>query len=369
VARYIHEQDDWPNFKWKDAALANELAAVRHRQGLLLGRMQVMGFHQRELTALDSLTDDVQKSSEIEGEHLDRLQVRSSLARRLGIDVGALVPADRQVEGVVEMILDAMTQFDTPLTAERLFGWHASLFPTGRSGMWRIRVGAWREDNNGPMQVVSGGISSERVHYEAPAASALETEMTTFLNWFEGTHDTDRVIKAALAHLWFVMIHPFEDGNGRIARAVADLALARSELSGQRYYSMSAQILKEKNSYYDVLEKTGKGTVDVTLWISWFLRCLDRALAGAEATIDQVVAKAKFWDRIADVEINERQRLMLNKLLDGFEGKLTTVKWSKIAKCSHDTALRDIQDLIGKSVLEMDPAGGRSSSYSLRFDA
>ena len=327
--------------------------------------MQILGFSQRESTSLESLTDDVQMSSEIEGEHLDRLQVRSSLARRLGIDVGAFAPVDRQIEGVVEMILDATTRFDAPLTAERLFGWHSCLFPSGRSGMWRIRVGAWREDHNGPMQVVSGGIGSERVHYEAPAASALETEMASFLEWFEKSGDVDPVLKAALAHLWFVMIHPFEDGNGRIARAIADLALARSESSGQRYYSMSAQILKEKNAYYDVLENSGKATMDVTLWITWFLSCLDRAIAGAEATIDQVVAKSRFWDRAANLEINERQRLMLNKLLDGFEGKLTTAKWSKIAKCSHDTALRDIQDLIGKDVLQMDQAGGRSSSYLL----
>jgi Fic family protein len=296
--------------------------------------------------------------------------VRSSIARRLGIDTGAGLPIDRHVEGVVEMMLDATQRYDVPLTAKRLFGWHAALFPTGYSGITRIAVGNWRDDSEGAMQVVSGGIGNERAHYEAPAADRIEKEMDAFLTWFEAPDAYDPVLKAALAHLWFVAIHPFDDGNGRIARAIADMALARSERSPMRFYSMSGQILKERKAYYEVLERTQKADMDVTAWMTWFLDCLDRAINGAETVLDSVLSKALFWDAIRDIALNSRQQLMLNKLLDSFEGKLTTAKWAKIAKCSSDTALRDIQDLVAKGVLLIDAAGGRSTSYSLRaFDA
>jgi Fic family protein len=362
---YIHELKDWPHFWWKDEAIATRLAAVRHRQGRLIGRMEALGFRLQEEAVLQTLTEDVLKSSEIEGEVLNKDQVRSSIARRLGIDIGALTPADRDVEGVVEMMLDATQHYDQPLTAERLFGWHAALFPTGRSGMHRIRVGDWRDDSSGPMQVVSGPFGRERVHYEAPKAERLVAEMKTFLEWFEATNDIDPVLKAALAHLWFVTIHPFEDGNGRIARAIADMALARSEHSRRRFYSMSAQIRSERNAYYDMLEATQKGDMDVTGWLSWFLECLDRAFDRAEGAYSTVLAKARFWERHVQTDLNERQRLVINRLLDGFEGKLTSSKWASLAKCSQDTALRDIEDLVRRQVLAKNPAGGRSTSYSL----
>ncbi len=312
-----------------------------------------------------TLTADVLKSSEIEGEKLDAAQVRSSIARRLGIDIGALTPADRNVEGVVEMMLDATRHYDQPLTAERLFAWHASLFPTGRSGMNTIKTGAWRDDNTGPMQVVSGAIGKERVHFEAPKADRLAAEMGSFLGWFEGKDQIDPVLKAGLAHLWFVTIHPFDDGNGRIARAIADLALARSENSPQRFYSMSAQIRLERNAYYDILELTQKGTMDVTPWMEWFLGCLGRAIDGAQDTLSVVLDKARFWERIQDVQLNDRQRLVINRLLDGLEGKLTTSKYAALAKCSQDTAHRDIAALVDHGVLVRNPEGGRSTSYSL----
>lgn len=365
MAMYIHELREWPRFWWKDEAIATRLAAVRHRQGRLIGRMEALGFRLQEEAVLQTLTEDVMKSSEIEGEVLNKDQVRSSIARRLGIDIGALTPADRDVEGVVEMMLDATQHYDRPLTAERLFGWHAALFPTGRSGMHRIRVGDWRDDSAGPMQVVSGPLGRERVHYEAPKAERLAEEMKAFLAWFEGKNDIDPVLKAALAHLWFVTIHPFEDGNGRIARAIADMALARSEQSRRRFYSMSAQIRSERNAYYDMLEATQKGDMDVTAWLKWFLECLDRAFDRAEEAYSTVLAKARFWERHVQTDMNERQRLVINRLLDGFEGKLTSSKWAKLARCSQDTALRDIEDLVRRHVLAKDPAGGRSTSYSL----
>lgn len=365
MSRYIHELPDWPVFKWGQETLAGPLAALRHRQGRLIGRMETLGFPLRAEANLRTLTLDVTKSSEIEGEILDRDQVRSSIARRLGMDIGALAPADRNVEGVVEMMLDATQKYSEPLTAERLAGWHASLFPTGYSGMRRIAVGRWRDDAKGPMQVVSGAVGRERVHFEAPAAKRLKREMTLFLKWFNGTDDTDPVLRAGLAHLWFVTIHPFEDGNGRIARAIADMALARSEQSSQRFYSMSAQIGIERKTYYDILEKTQKGGLDITSWLKWFLGCLDRAFDGTEETLGSVLHKARFWERHADTSFNDRQRLMLNKLLDGLEGKLTSSKWAKIAKCSQDTALRDILDLVNHGILAKNPGGGRSTSYSL----
>jgi Fic family protein len=314
---------------------------------------------------LQTLTEDVLKSSEIEGERLDGGQVRSSIARRLGIDIGALRPADRTVEGVVEMMLDATRHYDQLLTADRLFGWHASLFPAGRSGFATIRVGTWRNDSNGPMQVVSGHLSHERVHFEAPAAARLDREINAFLDWFNAGPAMDAVLKAALAHLWFVTIHPFEDGNGRIARAVADMALARSENSPRRFYSMSAQIQKERSAYYDMLEQTQEGTMEVTPWMDWFLGCLGRAIDAAQTTLASVLDKARFWDSLSGIPLNDRQRPVVNRLVDGFEGKLTTSKYAKLAKCSADTALRDILHLVERGVLVRNPEGGRSTSYTL----
>ena len=372
---YIYECEGWPRLHWNQEALADRLAALRHRQGRLVGRMESLGFAMREEAVLQTLTQDVLETSRIEGESLDRQQVRSSLARRLGMDIGALAPADRNVEGVVEMMLDATQRFDAPLTEERLFGWHASLFPTGYSGLNRIRTGAWRDDSSGPMQVVSGRVGGERVHFQAPAASRLADEMAAFLSWFNGDAaynriaislpSSDPVLKAGLAHLWFVTLHPFDDGNGRIARAIADLALAGSEATAQRFYSMSAQIRRERSAYYDILEQTQKDGLDVTPWMEWFLDCLDRAFAGSEDTLAATLEKARFWEANSGQELNGRQRMMVNRLLDGFEGKLTSSKWAKIAKCSQDTALRDILDLVGLGILSRDAAGGRSTSYSL----
>lgn len=330
--------------------------------------MEALGFSLQQEAVLQTLTEDVVKSSDIEGEKLDVSQVRSSIARRLGIDLGGVEPADRQVEGVVEMMLDATRNYTLPLTADRLFGWHASLFPAGRSGIRKVRVGAWRDDSTGPMQVVSGPVGRERVHFEAPAANRLDSEMKAFLDWFSrerAAANLDEVLKAGLAHLWFVTIHPFDDGSGRTARAIADMTLARSENSSQRFYSMSAQIRQERNDYYEILERTQKGTLDVTPWMEWFLGCLGRAIDGAETTLAVVLRKARFWQANPDVTINERQRLMLNRLLDGFEGNLTTSKWAAIAKCSSDTALRDILDLLERRILMRNPGAGRSTSYSL----
>jgi Fic family protein len=362
---YIHELRAWPEFRWDHKVLAEPLAAVRHRQGRLLGRMEGLGFRLRSEAVLQTLTEDVLKSSEIEGEILDRDQVRSSIARRLGMDIGGLVPADRDVEGVVEMMLDATQHYEKPLTDERLFGWHAALFPTGRSGMHRIRVAAWRDDSSGPMQVISGAVGRERVHYEAPKAEHVATDMQGFLEWFNAKADIDPVLKAGVAHLWFVTIHPFEDGNGRIARAIADMQLARSEGSPQRFYSMSAQIRQERKAYYEILEATQKGDLDITEWLAWFLDCLGRAIDGAESALWGVLRKARFWEKHAKDALNDRQRDMMNRLLDGFEGKLTSSKWASIEKCSPDTALRDINDLLERKILMKDEAGGRSTSYSL----
>ncbi len=367
MAEYIHQRSDWPKFRWSSETLAGPLADIRHRQGRLLGRMEGLGFSLRREAQLETLTLDVLKSSEIEGERLPADQVRSSIARRLGIETAGTRPAEREVEGVVEMMLDATQNFHEPLTQERLFAWHGALFQTGRSGMRRMTVGAWRADEASPMQVVSGPIGKEKVHYEAPAASLLDRDMSEFLIWANNRADkTDGVLRAALAHLWFVTIHPLDDGNGRIARAIADWALARSEGSPQRFYSMSAQILQERSAYYDILERTQKGTLDVTPWVEWFLGCLRRAFEGTEVTLAAVLRKARFWESHANVTINERQRAVLNRLLDGLTGKLTTSKWATLAKNSHDTALRDIRDLVKQGVLRKDDGGGRSTSYSLR---
>ena len=365
---YVHQGPDWPRLHWDKSRLGDLLADVRNRQGRLIGRMEALGFGLREEAVLRTLTDDVLKTSEIEGEKLSPEQVRSSIARRLGMDIGALTPADRNVDGIVEMMLDATRNYDQPLTAERLCSWHASLFPTGRSGMKTIAVGAWRDDRTGPMTVVSGPISKEKVHYEAPPAARMETEMRSFLEWFNATPDTDPVVRAALGHLWFVTIHPFDDGNGRIARAIADMLLARSERSPRRFYSMSAQIRDERSDYYDILERTQKGTVDVTPWMEWFLGCLGRAVDGAQARLSAVLVKARFWERHQNVPLHDRQRLVLNRLLNDFEGKLTSTKYARLAKCSQDTAGRDIQVLVEHGMLVRSPAGGRSTSYDLVLD-
>lgn len=343
--------------------------------------METLGFDLRREAVLGTLVEDVVKSSDIEGEKLDAAEVRSSIARRLGMDAGGVAPADRDVEGVVELMLDATRRYDQPLTAERLFDWHASLFPTGRSGMRRIAVGRWRGAQADPMQVVSGPVGRERVHFEAPAAARVDAEMRAFLRWFEAPAERDAVsrfkapaavdpvLRAGLAHLWFVTIHPFEDGNGRIARAVADMALARSEGSSQRFYSMSSQIRTERAAYYDVLERTQRGTTDVTDWMTWFLACLGRSIDAAGTALAAVLAKARFWERAGGLALNERQCRVLNRVLDGFEGKLTTSKWAKLAKCSQDTALRDIMALVAHGLLARNPAGGRNTSYRLVTDS
>ena len=363
-SRYIHELPDWPRFHWDEEKLSKSLASVRHHQGRLIGHMEALGFPLQQEAVLQTLTEDVVKSSEIEGERLDAGQVRSSIARRLGMDAGGVDAADRNVEGVVEMMLDATRHYDQPLSFERLFAWHASLFPTGRSGMRKIRAGAWRNDSTGPMQVVSGPIGRERAHFEAPPANRLKREMKAFVAWFnEEDAQFDAVLRAGLAHLWFVTIHPFDDGNGRIARAIADLVLARSEQSSQRFYSMSAQIRQERNDYYGILERTQKGTLDVTPWMEWFLGCLRRAFDGTEITLAAVLRKARFWESHARVPMNDRQRDILNRLLDGFTEKLTTTKWAKLTKSSHDTALRDIQALIELGILKKDAGGGRSCPF------
>ncbi|VBB44864.1 conserved hypothetical protein [uncultured Desulfatiglans sp.] len=365
MVKYIHERPEWPKFHWDTGALADRLAAVRHRQGRLIGRMETLGFSLRDEAVLETLTRDVLTSSEIEGEVLDPAQVRSSIARRLGMDVAGLVRADRDVEGVVEMMLDATQKFEGPLTVERLFAWHASLFPTGRSGMTWIRVGAWRDDSAGPMQVVSGPFGREQVHYQAPDAERLDRETKLFLEWFNAEQRIDPVLKSGIAHLWFVSIHPFDDGNGRIARAIADMALARSEGSSKRFYSLSAQIRHERDIYYNELERVQKGDLDITEWLRWYLDCLDRAIEGAEVILGNVLKKARFWECYAKVTFNDRQKDILMHLLEGFKGKLTTSRYAKIENCSQDTALRDIKELLGLGILQKDIGGGRSTSYSL----
>jgi Fic family protein len=367
--KYIHELPGWPELSWQREALAQKLAAVRHEQGRLIGSMEGLGFQIRQDADLQTVTADVLKSSEIEGEQLDAAQVRSSVARRLGLEVGHLPDRDRNVEGIVEMMLDATRGYERPLTVERLFDWHAALFPTARSGMRRIRVGAWRDDNSGPMQVVSGPIGRQKIHYEAPAALRIPDEMRLFLEWFNGPQERDWVVDAALAHLRLVTIHPFEDGNGRIARAIADMALARSERSPQRFYSMSTQIQRERESYYEILENTQKGTLNVTYWMEWFLVCLGRAIEGAQGALETVLFKARFWESLSNATLNERHRTVLSRLLDGFEGKLTTSKWAKLTKSSQDTAARDIARLVEQKILVRNPAGGRSTSYSLKVQS
>ncbi len=362
---YIHELPNWPALYWDNEKLAPLLASARHQQGFLLGRMGALGFDIRSEATLEALTAEVVKSSEIEGETLDPQQVRSSLARHLGIDVAGLPVATRYVEGIVEMMLDATTHYEKPLTAERLFAWHSALFPTGRSGMRPITVGAWRPAKAGPMQVVSGPIGREHIHFEAPSSERLEHEIKVFLDWFNRVETIDPVLKAGVAHFWFVTIHPFEDGNGRIARAIADLCLAKADNTSERFYSMSAQIEKERKNYYSMLETAQKGNLDITRWLEWFLACLGRAIESADKTLEKVLHKEKIWQKLNHRSINERQRKIINYLLGDFQGNLTTSKYAKIAKCSQDTALRDIQGLIEYGVMIKNPSSGRSTSYQL----
>ena len=362
---YIWQSADWPKWRYDLSALTGPLTEVSRAQGLLLGRLADVGLALRDQASLAALTEDVVKTSEIEGEVLNVQSVRSSIARRMGVDIGAVAPVDRHVEGVVEMVLDATTRATDPLTAERLFGWHAALFPTSYSGMTRIEVGQWRTDAEGPMQVVSGHVGRRKVHFQAPPAQALAAEIDRFLAWANAETGEPALIKAGLAHLWFVTLHPFDDGNGRIARAVGDLFLARADGSPQRFYSLSAQIQRERKDYYEVLERTQKGSLDVTGWLSWFLGTLGRAVASSQTTLDAVLVKARFWQRWAGQPLNERQVKLLNRLLDGFDGKLTSSKWAAIAKCSPDTALRDITQLLDLGVLQKTPGGGRSTGYEL----
>ena len=363
---WIHEHQNWPSFTWDAETLASKLADIRHRQGRLLGRMEGLGFELKREASLSTLTNDVVKSSAIEGENLNPEEVRSSIARRLGIDIAGLIPASRDVEGIVEMMLDATQQFSEPLTKDRLFDWHAALFPTGRSGMHKITVAAWRTIEAGPMQVVSGPIGKEKVHFEAPSAERLETEMAVLLTWVAGEDDTDPVIKAGIVHLWFVTIHPFEDGNGRIARAIGDMTLARADGTPDRFYSLSSQIEAERKQYYDQLESQQRATPDITGWLSWFLDCLGRAISNAEKTLGNVLFKAQLWDTINQKPVNDRQRLIINRMLeDDFEGFMNTSKYAKLVKCSNDTVLRDIRELKERGVFIQNPGGGRSTSYRL----
>jgi Fic family protein len=367
MPKYIHLLTNWPAFTWDHQKLVHPLAAVRHSQGRLLGKLEGLGFQLQAEASLGNLILDVVKSSEIEGEKLPMDQVRSSIARKLGMKVPGLVVVSRDVDGVVEMMLDATQKHDKPLGKERLFGWHSSLFPVGRSGLHKIQVAAWRDAEGDPMQVVSGAMGKERVHFEAPEAARLESEMKKFLKWFNSSEEIDSILKAAIAHLWFVTIHPFDDGNGRIARAIADMQLSRSDQSKQRFYSMSAQIQQERKVYYDCLEKTQRGSLDITEWLLWFLHCFGRALSASTQNVAGVMNKATFWEKHRTVALNPRQRNMLNKLMDGFEGKLTSSKWAKMTKSSPDTALRDIQSLIQAKMLAKEEGGGRSTSYRVNY--
>lgn len=370
--RYIHQHAGWPRFHWDDAKLLPILAGVRLRQGRLLGQMEGLGFRFRAEAGLENLTAEVIKSSAIEGTVFDPEAVRSSVARRMGLPTTSEVPAGRDVDGAVEMLIDATQNYDKPLTTDRLLGWQSALFPAGRSGMKRILVGAWRTPDMDPMQVISGPLSRERVrpkniHFEAPAAKRLPDEVAQFLKWFENADGTDAVLRAGLAHLWFVTIHPFEDGNGRVSRAIADMALARAEGTGLRFYSMSTQIEAQKKQYYDILERTQKGELDITDWLMWFLSCLDGAIAGAHASLTRIIQKSSTWERVnGALQVSNRQKLVLNALLDGDNPELSTSRYAKLAKCSLDTALRDIKELVAAGVIEPGPGGGRSTTYRLR---
>jgi Fic family protein len=362
---YIYQKQGWPNFTWKQESLLDLLSAVRNKQGRIMGRMEGFGFTDQSKAMLENLTTDIVKTSSIEGEILNANEVRSSIAKRLGIAINESVPAGRNVEGIVEIIVDACNQFDKPLTKERLCNWHAALFPLGKSGMHNITAGNWRKDDKGPVQVVSGAMGKEKIHYEAPASELVENEMNRFIFWFNNEQTIDPVLKAGVAHFWFITIHPFDDGNGRIARVLADMQLARSDNSTLRFYSMSAQIREQRKGYYDMLEKSQQGTMDITAWIKWFLQCLLDALHATDDVLAIVMQKAKFWQQHKGSKLNTRQHKMLYKLWDGFEGKLNTSKWAKINNCSADTALRDIQTLIQMNILIKEEAGGRSTNYVL----
>ncbi len=363
---YIHENEDWTYFTWDNKQVMLKLAEARNIQGRLIGKMESLGFDLQNEAVLNTITLDVLKSSEIEGEYLEKEQVRSSIARRLGIDIAGAVESERHVEGIVEMMLDATQRYHLPLTKDRLFGWHAAMFPSGWSNLYKITVADWRKDTSGLMQVVSGPMGKEKVHYEAPSSDRIEFEMNKFLQWFESDNDIDLVLKASIAHLWFVTIHPFDDGNGRISRAITDMMLARSDRSVKRFYSMSAQMRVERKQYYEKLEKTQKGYSDITEWILWFLQCLINAIDSTSETLSKILLKAEFWKLHSTTILNDRQQKIINKLLDGFEGKLTSSKWAKINKCSQDTALRDIQDLIKKEILQKEASGGRSTNYEIK---
>lgn len=363
--QFIHERADWPGFTWDDRGIVAPLAGVRHKQGLLLGRMRGLGFDLRAEANLAALTSEVVKSSAIEGEALSADEVRSSIARRLGLEVAGLPTASRHVDGVVEMMLDATRNCEAPLASERLFSWHAALFPTGRNGLDRITVGAWRTDESGPMQVVSGPLEREVVHFEAPPAQRLGVEMEAFFDWFNSPSSTDSVLQAGVAHLWFVTVHPFDDGNGRIARAIAELMLARADGAPERFYSMSSQLEAERKDYYAALESAQRGALDITEWLLWFLGCLDRALGSAELMLAGVLRKARLWERINRRPVNERQRSVINRMLGEFEGFMSTSKYAKLAKCSQDTAHRDVLELVARGILVKNDAGGRSTSYRL----
>lgn len=370
--RYIHQHEEWPHFTWDDANLMPLLLAVRHHQGRLLGRMEGLGFRFRDEAALENLTAEVIKSSAIEGTVFDPESVRSSIARRMGIQAADNAAPDRDIEGAVEMMLDATRQYAEPLTVARLLGWQSALFPGGRSGMKSVLVGRWRTPEMDPMQVVSGPVGRDRfrpknIHFEAPIAERVSREVDAFLQWFENPGQTDPVLRAGLAHLWFVTIHPFEDGNGRVSRAIADLALARADGATLRFYSMSTQIESEKKQYYQALEKAQKGTLDVTGWLAWFLGCLDRALQGAETVLARIIRKSAIWEWVSHtLTINDRQRLVINALLDGSDPALSTSRYAKLARCSLDTALRDIKLLVDAGVLAAGQGGGRSTKYHLQ---
>jgi Fic family protein len=368
MSTYIHENKDWPNFKWQSEEIINLLSKARNLQGRLLGKMESMGFDFRDEALLETLTQDVIKSSEIEGDILNPEQVRSSIAQRLGIDYSGTIQSDRDVDGMVELMIDATKNCFHPMNKERLFDWHAGLFPTGRSGIFKIIVAEWRKDLTGNMQVVSGRAGKEKIHFEAPSAERIDYEMQLFIDWFNKKSEVDLVIKASIAHVWFVTIHPFQDGNGRITRALTDMMLAQSDHSTQRFYSMSSQIRKERKEYYEILEKTQKGNLDITNWIMWFLNCLINCLNSTDEILNKVLTKSKFWQTNASLILNERQKKLINRLLDGFEGKLTSSKWAKIAKCSRDSAIRDINDLVSKEVLLKKSAGGRSTNYVINFN-
>jgi Fic family protein len=365
---YVYNNQNWPIFEWNSEKLLPLLSYVRNRQGKLIGKMGALGFDLRNEANLEILTQEIIKSTEIEGEILDRAQVRSSIARRLGLDISGLVYSERNVDGIVDLMIDATKNFEKELTKERLFSWQAALFPTGQSGMYKIITGQWRDDSTGPMQVVSGAFGKEKVHYQAPPAAQIDNEMRIFLDWFNLEQNTDLVLKAAIAHLWFVTIHPFEDGNGRISRALSDMLLARSDEQSYRFYSMSTQIRKERSSYYDTLEKTQKNGLDITNWLEWFLNCLLHAIENSEKLLEKIIYKHYFWLKHSKITINDRQRIILNRLMDDFEGVLNTTKWAKIGKCSQDTALRDIQDLIEKGIMIKSEQGGRSTNYEMKIE-